>query len=145
MTGRFKDKLGEGGCGTVFKGKLRSGCFRAIKIFGKSKANGQDCMNVVATIGRIHHVNVVQLVGYCVEGSKRSLVYDFTPNGLLDKYIYSKEGSMLLSCNKMYVISLEVARGIEYLHEGSDMQILHFNIKPHNILLDENFNPNTLG
>ncbi|CAL8119100.1 unnamed protein product [Prunus armeniaca] len=141
MTGRFKDKLGEGGFGTVFKGKLRSGRFGAIKILGKSKANGQDFMSEVATIGRIHHVNVVQLVGYCVEGSKRSLVYDFMPNGSLDKYIYSKEGNMPLSCDKMYVISLGVARGIEYLHEGCDMQILRFNIKPHNILLDENFNP----
>ncbi|VVA40526.1 PREDICTED: rust resistance kinase Lr10 [Prunus dulcis] len=71
MTGRFKDKLGESGCG-VFKGKLRIGRFGAIKILGKSKANGQDCMSEVATIGRTHHVNVVQIVGYCVEGEALS-------------------------------------------------------------------------
>ncbi|KAM1027339.1 hypothetical protein ACFX2A_041116 [Malus domestica] len=141
MTNRFKNKLGEGGYGCVFKGNLRSGRFGAIKMLGKSKANGQDFVNEVATIGRIHHVNVVQLVGYCVQGSNRCLVYDFMPNGSLDKYVYLKEGTTYLSYKKMYQISLGVARGIEYLHRGCDMQILHFDIKPHNILLDENFNP----
>ncbi|VVA36709.1 PREDICTED: rust resistance kinase Lr10 [Prunus dulcis] len=118
-----------------------SGRFGAIKMLGKSKANGEDFISEVATIGRIHHFNVVQLVGYCVEGSKRALVYEFMQNGSLDKYIYSKEGSNLLSYKQMYDISLGVARGIEYLHQGCDMQILHFDIKPHNILLDENFVP----
>ena len=141
MTNKFKDKLGQGGYGSVFKGKLRSGRFVAIKLLGKPKNNGQDFTSEVATIGRIHHVNVVRLVGYCVEGSKRALVYDFMPNSSLDKYIYSKEGSIPLSCKKTYEIAFGVARGIEYLHQGCDMQILHFDIKPHNILLDENFNP----
>ncbi|CAL8119273.1 unnamed protein product [Prunus armeniaca] len=141
MSNKFKNKLGEGGFGMVFKGKLRSGHFGAIKMLSKSKANGEDFISEVATIGRIHHVNVVQLVGYCVEGSKRALVYEFMQNGSLNKYIYSKEGNNLLSYKKMYDISLGVARGIEYLHQGCDMQILHFDIKPHNILLDENFVP----
>ncbi|KAB2627096.1 receptor-like protein kinase [Pyrus ussuriensis x Pyrus communis] len=139
MTRRFKHKLGEGGFGTVFKGKLRSGRFVAVKALGKPKANGQDFISEISTIGRIHHANVVQLVGYCVEGSKRALVYDFMPNGSLDKYIYSKEGSLPLTIKNMYEISLGVAQGIEYLHQGCEMQILHFDIKPHNILLDENF------
>ncbi|ONI21852.1 hypothetical protein PRUPE_2G093700 [Prunus persica] len=141
MTSRFNEKLGEGGYGTVFKGKLRSGRFVAVKMLEKPKANGQDFISEVATIGRIHHFNMVQLVGYCVEGSKRALIYNFMPNGSLDKYIYCKEGSNPLSCRKMYEISLGVAQGIEYLHRGCDMQILHFDIKPHNILLDENFIP----
>ncbi|XP_070680648.1 rust resistance kinase Lr10-like [Malus domestica] len=141
MTNKFKDKLGQGGYGTAFKGKLRNGHFEAIKLLGKPKNNGQDFTSEVATIGRIHHVNMVQPVGYCVEGSKRALVYDFMPNSSLDKYIYSTEGSIPLSCKKMYEIAFGVARGIKYLHQGCDMQILHFYIKPHNILLDENFNP----
>ncbi|XP_048447703.1 rust resistance kinase Lr10-like [Pyrus x bretschneideri] len=141
MARGFKDKLGEGGFGSVYKAKLRSGRLVAIKMLGKSKANGQDFINEVATIGRIHHVNVVQLVGFCVEGSKRALVYDFMPNGSLDKHIFSQQGVISLSCEKMFEISLGVARGIEYLHRGCDMQILHFDIKPHNILLDENFLP----
>ncbi|XP_061997249.1 rust resistance kinase Lr10-like isoform X2 [Rosa rugosa] len=141
MSNRFKQKLGEGGYGCVYKGKLRSGHFGAIKLLGKSTTNGQEFISEVATIGRIHHTNVVQLVGYCVEGSKRALVYDFMPNGSLDKYIYSREGSVRLSIKQMYEISLGVAQGIDYLHQGCDMKILHFDIKPHNILLDHNFIP----
>ncbi|KAF3952514.1 hypothetical protein CMV_021931 [Castanea mollissima] len=141
MTKCFKDKLGEGGYGSVYQGKLQSGHLVAIKMLGKSKGNGQDFINEVATIGRIHHENVVQLIGYCVEGLKRALIYEFMPNGSLDKYIFSQEGNIPLSIEKTYNISLGVARGIEYLHRGCDMQILHFDIKPHNILLDENFTP----
>ncbi|GKV47008.1 hypothetical protein SLEP1_g53954 [Rubroshorea leprosula] len=142
MTNGFKEKLGEGGFGQVYKAKLQSGRFAAIKILGKSKATGQDFFNEVATIGRIHHINVVQMIGFCVDGSKRALVYDFMPNGSLDKHIFSAEGNIAsLGWENLYKISLGVARGIEYLHRGCDMQILHFDIKPHNILLDENFTP----
>ncbi|WRX28148.1 Protein kinase domain - like 10 [Theobroma cacao] len=141
MTRSFRDKLGEGGYGSVFKGKLRSGHFVAIKLLGTSKADGQDFINEVATMGRIHHVNVAKLIGFCVEGSKQALVYDFMPNGSLDKIIFAEENKTILSWQKMFDIALGVARGIEYLHQGCDMQILHFDIKPHNVLLDENFIP----
>ncbi|KAJ9679780.1 hypothetical protein PVL29_021634 [Vitis rotundifolia] len=142
MTKGFTEKLGEGGYGSVYKGKLKSGHLVAVKMLANSKANGQDFINEVATIGRIHHFNVVQLIGFCVEGSKQALVYDFMPNGSLDKYIFpEKEEYISLSFEKMYQISLGVAHGIEYLHLGCDMQILHFDIKPHNILLDKNFTP----
>ncbi|XP_016652705.1 PREDICTED: rust resistance kinase Lr10-like isoform X2 [Prunus mume] len=141
MTKGFKEKLGEGGYGSVYKGKLRSRRLVAIKILGKSKANGQEFINEVATIGRIHHVNVVQLIGYCVEGSKRALVYEFMSNGSLDKHIFSKEGPSTLNYKKAFEISLGVARGIDYLHRGCEMQIFHFDIKPHNILLNETFVP----
>ncbi|KAG7955157.1 hypothetical protein I3843_11G056600 [Carya illinoinensis] len=141
MSKNFKDKLGEGGFGTVFKGTLRSGRLVAIKELTKSKANGQDFISEVATIGRIHHVNVVQLIGFCVEGSKRALVYEFMSKGSLNNHIFMSEGSILISYKKMHEIALGVARGIEYLHQGCDIRILHFDIKPHNILLDENLNP----
>ncbi|KAL8106289.1 hypothetical protein AgCh_029906 [Apium graveolens] len=145
ITNNFRDKLGEGGFGTVYKGKLRSGLFVAVKILGKSKATGQDFINEVATSGRIHHVNVVQLLGFCFEGPKRALIYEFMPNGSLEKYIFRedeiKEEIVSLTWEKMFEISYKVASGIDYLHRGCDMQILHFDIKPHNILLDKNFNP----
>ena len=141
MTKNFKDKLGEGGYGTVYKGTLRSGRLVAIKMLGKSKTNGQDFINEVATIGRIHHVNIVQLIGFSIQRSKRALIYEFMPKGSLNKYIFSPEESVVLSYKKIYDIAVGVARGIEYLHQGCDMQILHFDIKPHNILLDENFTP----
>ncbi|TYH29827.1 hypothetical protein ES288_A01G043400v1 [Gossypium darwinii] len=141
MTKNFKDKLAEGGYGSVFKGKLRSGHHVAIKLLGKSKGNGQDFTNEVASIGRIHHANVAKLIGFCVEGSKQALVYDFMSNGSLDKIIFTEENKNTLGWKKMFDIVLGVAQGIHYLHQGCDMQILHFDIKPHNILLDENFNP----
>ncbi|XP_017980418.1 PREDICTED: LEAF RUST 10 DISEASE-RESISTANCE LOCUS RECEPTOR-LIKE PROTEIN KINASE-like 2.5 [Theobroma cacao] len=133
MTDGFKNKLGQGGYGSVFKGKLRSGQLVAIKLLNKSKANGQDFINEVATIGRIHHVNVVRLIGFFVKGSKQALVYDFMKNGSLDKIIFSAENNTL-SWQKMFEIALGVARGIEYLHRGCEMQILHSDINPHNIL-----------
>ncbi|XP_022875014.1 rust resistance kinase Lr10-like [Olea europaea var. sylvestris] len=141
MTKNFEDKLGEGGYGTVFKGQLRSGPFVAIKLMGKTKASGQEFISEVATIGRIHHVNVVRLIGFCVEGLKRALIYEFMPNGSLEKYIFPQEVSVFLSYGKIFEIALGVAKGIDYLHRGCDMQILHFDIKPHNILLDHNFIP----
>lgn len=143
MTSNFKEKLGQGGYGSVYKGFLRNNRAVAIKILSSSKGNGQDFVNEVATIGRIHHVNVVQLIGFVAERSKRALVYELMPNGSLDKYIFPQEGkiSNLLSWEKSYEIALGAARGIEYLHGGCDMRILHFDIKPHNILLDVNYNP----
>ncbi|KAG2389764.1 Rust resistance kinase [Vigna angularis] len=141
MTGGFKDKLGEGGYGSVFKGKLSSGPYVAIKMLGKSTSNGQDFISEVATIGRIHHQNIVKLVGFCVEGSKRALIYEFMPNGSLDKIIFSKDGNIHLSYDEIYHISIGIARGIAYLHHGCEMQILHFDIKPHNILLDGKLTP----
>ncbi|TKY56147.1 Receptor protein kinase [Spatholobus suberectus] len=141
MTRGFKEKLGQGGFGLVFKGKLHSGSFAAIKMLRKSKANGEEFISEVATIGRIHHMNVVRLIGFCVEATNRALVYEFMSNGSLDKYIFSKQDSISLTYRQIYNISLGVARGIAYLHHGCDMQILHFDIKPHNILLDENFIP----
>ncbi|XP_054822765.1 probable LRR receptor-like serine/threonine-protein kinase At5g45780 [Prosopis cineraria] len=139
MTKGFKTKIGEGGFGIVYKGRLRSGLEVAIKMLGESKATDQEFISEVATIGRIHHFNVVRLAGFCVEGTKRALIYEFMPNGSLDKHIFFKEGC--ISYHKIYEISLGVARGIAYLHHGCDMQILHFDIKPHNILLDDNLIP----
>ncbi|KAK3403993.1 hypothetical protein EUGRSUZ_K00354 [Eucalyptus grandis] len=129
----FKHKLGEGCYGSVYKGSLRSNNEVAIKILKQSKALGQGFISEFATIERIDDVNVVQLIGFCFEGLKQALVYDFMSNGSLDKLIFLRK--------KIYEITLGVARGIEYLHQGCEMQILHFDIKPRNILLDKNFTP----
>ncbi|XP_057798686.1 rust resistance kinase Lr10-like [Salvia miltiorrhiza] len=141
MTRGFQEKLGQGGFGSVYKGKLRSGHDVAVKLLGKATTNGQDFINEIGTIGRIHHVNVVKLVGYCAERSKHALIFDFMPNGSLEKYIFNREKASSLDWDMKFKIAVEVARGIEYLHCGCDIQILHFDIKPHNILLDDKFVP----
>ncbi|XP_042034723.1 rust resistance kinase Lr10-like isoform X2 [Salvia splendens] len=141
MTKNFEDKLGQGGFGSVYKGKLRSGHLVAVKLLGKSGANGQDFINEIATTGRIHHVNVVELVGYCAERSKRALIFDFMPNGSLDKHIFIREKTSPMDWEMKFKIAVGVARGIKYLHHGCDIRILHFDIKPHNILLEDNFVP----
>ncbi|GKV47009.1 hypothetical protein SLEP1_g53955 [Rubroshorea leprosula] len=75
-----KEKLGEGGFGKLYEARLKSGGLAAIKLLGKSKVTTQDFFSEVATVGSIHHVNVVKLIGFCVEGSNRAVVYDFMPN-----------------------------------------------------------------
>ena len=138
ITSHFRDKLGQGGYGSVYKGVLLPGNVQvAIKMLGNSNCNGDEFISEVSTIGRIHHINVVRLVGFCAEEMRRALVYEYMPHGSLDKYIFSSERSF--SWDKLNDIALGIARGINYLHRGCDMQILHFDIKPHNILLDSNF------
>ncbi|KAM3354179.1 hypothetical protein ACQJBY_025059 [Aegilops geniculata] len=140
VTGHFRDKLGQGGYGSVFKGVLLNDFHVAVKMLaGNSNCNGEDFISEVSTIGRIHHVNVVRLVGFCSEETRRALIYEYMPRGSLDKYIFSAKKSF--SWDKLIDIALGIARGINYLHQGCEMQILHFDIKPHNILLDSNFVP----
>lgn len=142
ITNQFKDKLGEGGYGTVYKGKLSNEIFVAVKILNDSEGNGEEFINEVGTIGRIHHVNIVRLVGFCVDRFRRALVYEFLPNKSLEKFIFSGTvENYSLDWKKLQDIAQGTARGIEYLHQGCDQRILHFDIKPHNILLDHNFNP----
>uniref|UniRef100_A0A0E0FFA0 non-specific serine/threonine protein kinase n=1 Tax=Oryza nivara TaxID=4536 RepID=A0A0E0FFA0_ORYNI len=139
ITGHFGEKLGQGGYGSVYKGVLPGYVNVAVKVLGNSNCNGEEFISEVSTIGRIHHVNVVCLVGFCSEEMRRALVYEYMPRGSLDKYIFSSKRSF--SWDKLNEIALGIARGINYLHQGCDMQILHFDIKPHNILLDDNFVP----
>ncbi|XP_062120164.1 rust resistance kinase Lr10-like, partial [Humulus lupulus] len=141
ITSQFLEKLGEGAYGTVYKGKLSADFFVAVKILNSSKGNGEEFINEVGTIGRIHHVNVVRLVGYCADGARRALVYEFSPNGSLQQYISSTDSEHFLGWEKLKDITLGIAKGIEYLHQGCDQRILHFDIKPHNVLLDQNFIP----
>ncbi|KAI3453053.1 hypothetical protein Pfo_009716 [Paulownia fortunei] len=143
MTKSFSDNLGKGGYGSVYKGKSQDGRLLAVKILHESKNNGEEFMNEVASISRTSHINIVTLLGFCFEGSKRALVYEFMPNGSLDKFIYntslSAEGR--LAWEQFFEIAVGIARGLEYLHRGCSMRILHFDIKPHNILLDKDFQP----
>ncbi|XP_059649676.1 LEAF RUST 10 DISEASE-RESISTANCE LOCUS RECEPTOR-LIKE PROTEIN KINASE-like 2.1 [Cornus florida] len=143
MTNSFTYKLGQGGYGGVYKGKLKTGRLVAVKVLIDSKGNGEEFTNEVVSISRTSHVNVVTLLGFCFEGTKRVLIYEFMPNGSLEKFIYDKSSSIKrqLGWETMYEIAFGIARGLEYLHRGCNTRILHFDIKPHNILLDEDFCP----
>ncbi|CAO2185345.1 unnamed protein product [Urochloa humidicola] len=141
---RFKEKLGQGKFGSVYRGQLPNGVPVAVKMLENSTGEGEDFINEVATIGRIHHANIVRLLGFCSDGTRRALIYEFMPNESLEKHIFPSDFNgfqRLLVPNKMLAIALGIARGMEYLHQGCNQRILHFDIKPHNILLDYNFNP----
>ena len=143
MTQSFKSKLGQGGYGGVYKGKLPDKRAVAVKILNTSKSDGEEFLNEVASISRTSHVNIVSLLGFCFEGPKRALVYEFMPNGSLEKFLSDGKSSAAqqLGWQTLNEIALGIARGLEYLHRGCSTRILHFDIKPHNILLDEKFCP----
>ncbi|GLT34424.1 hypothetical protein SLA2020_089380 [Shorea laevis] len=144
MTNKYRDKLGEGGFGAVYKGKLSDGCLVAVKVLNKAKDNGESFLNEVVSISRTSHVNIVTLFGFCFEGHKRALIYEFMPNGSLEKFILQEnpsDSNRQLNWETLYQIAVGIARGLEYLHRGCNTRILHFDIKPHNILLDDDFCP----
>ncbi|KAH9291192.1 hypothetical protein KI387_043616 [Taxus chinensis] len=142
ITNNFAYKLGEGGFGAVFKGKLTRGNLVAVKILDQSRQSEMQFMNEVATIGGIHHIHLVRLMGYCFEGIRSALVYEYMVNSSLDKFIFRGRGEeRVLSWEQLYSIALGAARGIAYLHEECHSRIIHFDIKPHNILLDHDFTP----
>ncbi|KAL7240329.1 hypothetical protein ACSBR2_006058 [Camellia fascicularis] len=142
MTNHFKDQLGKGGFGSVYKGHLPRGFLIAVKMLKNTKFSAQEFINEISTIDRIHHVNVAKLLRFCSEGSYRALVYEYMPDGSLDKHIFLKKGkAQSFTLEKLLDIALGTARGIEYLHCGCDVCIFHFDIKPHNVLLNQNFVP----
>ncbi|KAJ0450901.1 putative glycerophosphodiester phosphodiesterase, protein kinase RLK-Pelle-LRK10L-2 family [Helianthus annuus] len=143
MTNSFKFELGQGGFGTVYKGALGNQNLVAVKILSELKGDGEDFINEVASVGRTSHVNIVSLIGFCLEGRKKALIYEFMPNGSLERFIYNRDSSNSshLGWEKLHQIAIGIARGLEYLHRGCGTRILHFDIKPHNILLDNDFCP----
>ena len=143
MTKSFTVKLGQGGFGAVYGGKLYDGRHVAVKMLKDTKGDGEEFMNEVASISRTSHVNVVSLLGFCIHGSKRALIYEYMPNGSLERYAFNSNmnSGNSLSWEKLFDIAIGTARGLEYLHRGCNTRIVHFDIKPHNILLDQDFCP----
>ena len=97
-------------------------------------------MAEVETIGNVHHINLVRLIGFCAEKCHRLLVYEYMSNGSLDRWVFHQNPKMLLDWQHRKKIVLEIARGLTYFHEDCRLKIVHLDIKPYNILLDENFN-----
>ncbi|KAJ0256083.1 Serine-threonine/tyrosine-protein kinase [Hirschfeldia incana] len=141
ITKSFAEVVGRGGFGTVYKGTLSDGRRVAVKVLKDSKGyNSEDFINEVASISQTSHINIVTLLGFCYEGSKRAILYEFLENGSLDKLISSNKSSNM-DWKVLYEIALGVAHGLDYLHHGCRTRIVHFDIKPHNVLLDDNLCP----
>lgn len=141
MTNSFQVKLGQGGYGSVYKGRLPNNRLVAVKILNTSYNNGEEFINEVVSISRTSHVNIVSLLGFCFEGQKKALIYEYMANGSLEKFIYNPGAHQHLGWRNLYQIAIGIARGLEYLHRGCNTRILHFDIKPHNVLLDEDMCP----
>ncbi|XP_057812651.2 G-type lectin S-receptor-like serine/threonine-protein kinase At2g19130 [Cryptomeria japonica] len=143
-TENFKHKLGSGAFGSVFKGTLPDSTLVAVKRLECSAGAEKQFRGEINTIGRIQHVNLVKLWGFCVEGSRRLLVYAYMPNGSLNSFLFCEEGeaeTVLLDWKTRFEIALGTARGLVYLHEECKDRIIHCDIKPENILLDGDFSP----
>ncbi|KAH9313818.1 hypothetical protein KI387_022445, partial [Taxus chinensis] len=137
----FSTMLGSGGYGVVFEGKLHDGRKVAVKRLGNADHGNLQFRAEVAALGSINHVNLVRLFGFCADGTNRLLIYEYMSNTSLDRWLFrqSHESSLFLDWKKRYMIIHDTARGLEFLHEKSRNRILHLDVKPQNILLDENF------
>ena len=124
-----------------YKGNLTNGITVAVKVLrGNSDKRIEEQFKAeVGTIGKVHHFNLVQLYGFCFERDLRALVYEYMENGSLDRYLFHEKKT--LGYEKLYAIAVGTARGIAYLHEECQQRIIHYDIKPGNILLDRNLNP----
>ncbi|OIV96483.1 hypothetical protein TanjilG_07875 [Lupinus angustifolius] len=139
-TNNFSVKLGQGGFGSVYKGVLPDGTQLAVKQLEGIGQGKKEFRAEVTIIGSIHHLHLVRLRGFCAEGTHRLLAYDFMANGSLDKWIFGKNnGQFVLDWDTRFNIALGTAKGLAYLHEDCDSKIVHCDIKPENVLLDDHF------
>ncbi|XP_010929305.1 cold-responsive protein kinase 1 isoform X2 [Elaeis guineensis] len=137
-----KNQLGGGGFGQVYKGKLVDGRMIAVKqlSLGSSQQGESEFLAEVRMLTSIQHKNLVHLIGCCSEGAQRLLVYEYMKNGSLDSIIY-ENSETFLNWKIRFQIILGIARGLQYLHEDSNLRIVHRDIKASNILLDDKFRP----
>jgi serine/threonine protein kinase len=147
-TGDFDDsnKLGEGGFGAVYRGVLPDGEEVAVKRLSRSSTQGvEELKNELALVAKLKHKNLVRLVGVCLEQQERLLVYEYVPNRSLDLVLFggqeSEERRGRLDWEQRYRIINGIARGMQYLHEDSQLRVVHRDLKASNILLDANMNP----
>ncbi|KAK7266632.1 hypothetical protein RIF29_19281 [Crotalaria pallida] len=134
-TQNFTTTLGQGSFGTVYKATTPAGEVVAVKVLAPNSKQGEkEFQTEVLLLGRLHHRNLVNLVGYCVDKGQRILVYQFMSNGSLANLLYDEEKK--LSWDERLQIALDISHGIEYLHEGAVPPVIHRDLKSANILLD---------
>lgn len=139
-TRRFEKKVGSGGFGVVYYGKLNDNKEIAVKVLTSNSFQGKrEFSNEVTLLSRIHHRNLVQFLGYCQEEGKSILVYEFMHNGTLKEHLYGPlTRDQSIRWLKRLEIAEDAAKGIEYLHTGCVPSIIHRDLKTSNILLDKN-------
>ncbi|KAK9048819.1 hypothetical protein SSX86_032215 [Deinandra increscens subsp. villosa] len=138
----MNNKLGEGGFGPVYKGILEDGQEIAVKRLAKTSTQGlHEFKNEVISISKLQHRNLVKLLGCCIEGGEKILIYEYLSNKGLDSFIFDKTRSQLLDWRTRYSIINGIARGLLYLHQDSRLRIIHRDLKVSNILLDVDMNP----
>ncbi|WVZ69338.1 hypothetical protein U9M48_018138 [Paspalum notatum var. saurae] len=139
-TGKFKEELGKGGSGTVYRGILGDKKIVAIKKLKDVRQGEEEFWAEVTLIGRINHINLVRMWGFCSEGKHRLLVYEYVENESLDKYLFSnRRNETVLSWSQRFKIALGTARGLAYLHHECLEWVVHCDVKPENILLTRDF------
>lgn len=135
-------KVGQGGFGSVYKGRLRSGQDIAVKRLSNTSGQGmEEFKNEVTLIAKLQHRNLVRLFGYCVQKEEKMLIYEYLPNKGLDSFLFDNERRNMLNWKKRFDIALGIARGIVYLHHDSRLKIIHRDLKASNVLLDAQLNP----
>ncbi|KAG7987961.1 hypothetical protein I3843_03G161000 [Carya illinoinensis] len=136
------NKLGQGGFGPVYKGKFSGGQLIAIKRLSHGSGQGlEEFKNEVVLIAKLQHRNLVRLLGYCIVGDEKMLLYEYMPNKSLDSFLFDRTLCVLLSWEIRFNIILGIARGLLYLHQDSRLRIIHRDLKTSNVLLDEEMNP----
>ncbi|CAL5052738.1 unnamed protein product [Urochloa decumbens] len=139
-TNNFSNKLGQGGFGSVYLGTLPDGSRIAVKKLEGIGQGKKEFRSEVTIIGSIHHIHLVKLRGFCVEGAHKLLAYEYMAKGSLDRWIFhSNEDSSMLDWDTRFNIALGTAKGLAYLHQDCESKIVHCDIKPENVLLDDNF------
>ncbi|AAC13895.1 T1F9.5 [Arabidopsis thaliana] len=138
----LSNKLGQGGFGSVYKGKLQDGKEIAVKRLSSSSGQGkEEFMNEIVLISKLQHKNLVRILGCCIEGEERLLIYEFMLNKSLDTFLFDSRKRLEIDWPKRFDIIQGIARGIHYLHRDSCLKVIHRDLKVSNILLDEKMNP----
>ncbi|CAI9296106.1 unnamed protein product [Lactuca saligna] len=136
------NKIGEGGFGPVYKGVLENGQVIAVKRLSETSQQGLDeFQNEVICIAKLQHRNLVKLLGFCIQGNERILIYEYMDNKSLDSFLFDETNCSMLDWPRRFHIIHGIARGILYLHQDSRLQIIHRDLKAGNILLDSEMNP----
>nr|AJP61150.1 SRKp [Arabidopsis halleri] len=143
-TENFSDcnKLGQGGFGIVYKGRLLDGQEIAVKRLSETSDQGvHEFKNELRLIARLQHINLVRLLGCCVDEGEKMLIYEYMENLSLDSHLFDKTRSCKLNWQMRFDITTGIARGILYLHQDSRCRIIHRDLKASNVLLDKDMTP----